>query len=76
MRICYKWEWNAHADRMLNLNLQKFGEAKAILLFSCRIFRRNTIMVCIYMVYVGYVCSLVRVLVMPALRREWSDVLD
>ena len=76
MRICYKWEWNAHADRMLNLNLQKFGEAKTILLFSCRIFRRNTIMVCICMVHAGYVCSLVRVLVMPALRREWSDVLD
>ena len=19
MRICYKWEWNAHADRMLNI---------------------------------------------------------
>ena len=32
-----------HADRMLNINLQKFGEAKAILLFSCRIFRRNTV---------------------------------
>ena len=43
MCICYKREWNAHADRMLNLNLQKFGEAKAILLFSCRIFRRNTV---------------------------------
>ena len=43
MCICYKREWNAHADRMLNINLQKFGKAKAILLFSCRIFRRNSI---------------------------------
>ena len=30
MRICYKREWNAHADRMLNIDLSKFGEAKTI----------------------------------------------
>ena len=30
---------------MLNINLQKFGEAKAILLFSCQIFRRNTVII-------------------------------
>ena len=44
MHICYKREWNAHANRMLNIfNLENFGEAKAILLFSCRIFERNTV---------------------------------
>ena len=26
MCICYKREWNAHTDRMLNINLQKFGK--------------------------------------------------
>jgi hypothetical protein len=33
MRICYKQEWNAHMDGMLNVNLEKFGEAQAILIF-------------------------------------------
>ena len=28
---------------MLNINLQKFGKALAILLFSCQIFRRSTV---------------------------------
>ena len=28
---------------MLNINLQKFSEALAILLFSCQIFRRNIV---------------------------------
>ena len=23
MCICYKWEWNAHADRMMNINSAK-----------------------------------------------------
>ena len=26
MRICYKWEWNAHADRTLNINSAKLKQ--------------------------------------------------
>ena len=42
MHICYKLEWNAYADRMLNIK-NSAKVLKAILLFSCRISRRNTV---------------------------------